>query len=168
MDDLLRSLSGAGGDQASPNPAAAFSGLSGAIQSSGGIDGLMTKMRAGGLGGAVDSWVSPGENQSVDPTQLGQALGPDTVSSLSAGSGIDIAALLPMLAAFLPQIIDMLTPDGQVPSGGLNQTNGGGLPDLGGLLGGLLGGSGAGAGTSAGGPDLGGLLGGLLGGKPDR
>ena len=26
-----------------------------------------------------------------------------------------------MLAAFLPQIIDMLTPDGNVPSGGLDQ-----------------------------------------------
>ncbi|MBA3234387.1 MAG: DUF937 domain-containing protein [Chloroflexi bacterium] len=172
MDDLLRGLSGTGGDPASPHPAAAFAGLSGAVQGSGGIDGLLAKMRAGGLGGTVDSWVSPGPNEPVDPAQLGQALGPDTVSRLSAGSGIDIAALLPMLAAFLPQIIDMLTPDGQVPSGGLNQATGGGLPDLGGLLGGLLGGGGAGSGTSAtgtgAGPDLGDVLGGLLGGKPDR
>ncbi len=170
MDDLLRGLSGAGSDPGSPHPAAAFAGLSGAIEGSGGIDGLLAKMRAGGLGGAVNSWVSPGANEPVDPAQLGQALGPDTVSSLSAGSGIDIGALLPMLAAFLPQIIDMLTPNGQVPSGGLNQATGGGLPDLGGLLGGLLGGSGTGAGTtgSGAGPDLGGLLGGLLGGKPDR
>ena len=56
-------------------------------------------------------------NQPVDPQRLGQALGPDTVQRLSAGSGIDIAALLPMLAMFLPQIIDMLTPDGTTPAG---------------------------------------------------
>ena len=62
---------------------------------------------------------------------------------------------------FLPQIINMLTPDGRVPSGGLNSATGGGLGDIGGMLGGLLGGSGGGS------PDLGGLLGGMLGGdKP--
>ena len=44
-----------------------------------------------------------------------------------------------MLAAFLPQIIDSLTPDGTVPSGGLDQAAGS-LPDLGGIIGGLLGG----------------------------
>jgi hypothetical protein len=41
-----------------------------------------------------------------------------------------------MLATFLPQIVDMLTPDGQTPPGGLNSAAGS-LPDLGGLLGGL-------------------------------
>ena len=41
-----------------------------------------------------------------------------------------------MLAAFLPQIVDMLTPNGQAPAGGLNGAAGS-LPDLGGLIGGL-------------------------------
>ena len=63
-----------------------------------------------------------------------------------------------MLAAFLPQIVNMLTPDGSMPSGGLNGAAGG-MPDLGGLLGGLTGGTGSGS------PDLGNVLGGLLGGK---
>jgi hypothetical protein len=98
----------------------------------------------------------------VDPQALGAALGPDTVQKLSAGSGLDIATLLPMLAAFLPQIIDMLTPDGAVPSGGLNDAASAVPGDIGGMLGGLLGGSGA-----AGGADLGSVLGGLLSGdKP--
>ena len=87
----------------------------------GGLDGLLAKLRAGGLGDAVDSWESTGPNQPVDPDQLGSALGPDTVQRLSSGSGLDIGQLLPMLAMFLPQIIDMLTPDGKVPSGGLNR-----------------------------------------------
>jgi uncharacterized protein YidB (DUF937 family) len=112
-----------------------------AVEGAGGIDGLLGKLRPGGLGDAVDSWVSTGPNQDVEPAALGQALGPETLQQLSTGSGVDVGQLLPMLAAFLPQIVDMLTPDGAVPSGGLDGAAGS-LPNLGGLLGGLLGGTG--------------------------
>jgi hypothetical protein len=80
---------------------------------------------------------------------------------------LDISALLPLLAAFLPQIINMLTPDGKVPAGGLNGAAQGGLGDLGGMLGGLLGGAGGtgGAGATGGIEDI---LGGMLGGAKDR
>lgn len=175
MDDLSKLSAGLEGGVGGGDPA---SGLTGAIAQSGGLDGLLDQLRQGGLGSEVDSWVSTGPNQPVDPQRLGSALGPDTVQRLSAGSGLDIAALLPMLAAFLPQIIDMLTPDGNVPAGGLGGAGGsGGVPDLGGLLGGLggmLGGAGAsgagGAGGAGTGPaggldDLLGGLGGLLGGS---
>ena len=158
MDDLTKSASDAAGGvatQAGIDPAA-LSGLQGAIQQEGGIDGLIAKMRAGGLGPQIDSWESTGENQPVQPDQLQQALGPDTVQRLSAGSGLDIAKLLPLLVAFLPQIIDMLTPDGKVPDGGLNQAAQG--TDIGGLIGGLLGGD---TGGSTGG--LGGMIGSITG-----
>jgi uncharacterized protein YidB (DUF937 family) len=157
MDDISKMLNQAGAS-GTGDPTAALGGLSQAIQGAGGIDGILDKLRAGGLGGAVDSWVSTGPNQPVAPEALGQALGPDTVQQLSSGSGIDIGQLLPMLAAFLPQIVNMLTPDGSMPSGGLNGAAGG-MPDLGGLLGSPTGGTGSGS------PDLGSVLGGLLGGK---
>jgi uncharacterized protein YidB (DUF937 family) len=134
-------------------------GLQGAILQEGGIDGLMTRLRDGGLGAQVDSWVSSGENQPVGPDRLQQALGPDTVQRLSASSGLNISQLLPMLAMFLPQIINMLTPDGHVPSGGLNQAAG--QMDVGSLIGGLLGGAG-GAGGAGGLDELLGGLGGMF------
>lgn len=159
MDDPTNPLTTtAGGD-----PTAAVAGLDQAIQQAGGLDGILGKLRAGGLGDEVDSWVSTGTNAPVEPDRLATALGPDTVQKLSAGSGLDIKQLLPLLAMFLPQIINALTPNGQVPSGGLNGATGGGLGDLGGMLGGLLGG-----GTGSGSPDLGGLLGGILGGDKPR
>jgi len=164
MDDLSnlsRGLGSAGG----ADVGASMGGLATAIQEGGGIDGLIAKLRAGGLGDAVDSWVSTGENQQVDPQRLGAALGPDTVQQLSNGSGLDISALLPLLAAFLPQLVNMLTPNGQTPAGGLDQAAGsGGLGDLGGLLGGLMGGSAGGASIE----DVLGGLGGLLGGDKGR
>ncbi len=140
MDDLSKlsqSLGSAGGAQVG----ATMGDLAGAIQETGGIDGLVDRLRQGGLGDEVNSWVSTGANQPVDPNRLGAALGPDTVQRLSTGTGLDMAALLPLLAAFLPQLINMLTPNGQTPAGGLDSAAGsGGLGDLGGLLGGLMGG----------------------------
>jgi uncharacterized protein YidB (DUF937 family) len=159
MDDLtkLASEQGGGAATAATLDPAALAGLQSAVQQEGGIDGLMAKLKAGGLGGQVDSWVGTGENQPVEPAQLEQALGPDTVQRLSSGSGLDVGKLLPLLAMFLPQIINMLTPNGNVPSGGLNGAAAN--TDLTGMLGGLLGGAG-GTGGSGG---LGGVLGSLTG-----
>jgi uncharacterized protein YidB (DUF937 family) len=120
------------------DPAKLTTAVSELFQSKGGVDGLISTLRAGGLGGVVDSWVSTGSNQPVEPQQLGAALGPDSTQQLAAKTGLSVQQLLPILAAFLPMIIDHLTPGGQLPKGGGTGT----LDELGGLLGGLMGGSG--------------------------
>ena len=150
MDDLSKLSTGLGGaGTAAPADPAALAGLTDAIQRSGGLDGLVGRLRQGGLEPEVDSWISTGPNDPVDPQRLGQALGPDTVQQLSSGSGINVSSLLPLLAMFLPQIIDMLTKNGSTPAGGLDEAAQSSMPDLGGLLGGVLGGVlGGGAGTA--------------------
>ena len=165
MTDLSGLMRGLGDSEggAGADPTAALASLAGAIGQEGGLDGLVGKLQEAGLGDAVASWVGGGPNESIDPQRLGAALGDDEVQRLSATSGLDIGALLPMLAAFLPQIVNMLTPDGSVPEGGLNGAAGGTVPDLGGLLGGVLGGAGA-TGGAGGLDDLLGGLGGMLGG----
>ncbi len=168
MDDLGSLLSSVSGEPGGSVDVSKIQGLAGAVQDEGGLDALIGKLQGSGLGGQVDSWVGGGPNEPVDPQQLGAALGDDEVQRLSAKSGIDIGALLPLLAAFLPQIINMLTPQGKVPDGGLNGAADGGMSDLGGLLGGLVGGAGGaagGAGGTAGLDDLLGGLGGMLGGN---
>jgi uncharacterized protein YidB (DUF937 family) len=166
MDDLSSLLQGASGGSGASIGVDQLGSLASAVQAEGGLDGLIGKLQASGLTDQVDSWVGTGPNQAIDPQQLGAALGPDEVQRLSTNSGIDIGALLPLLAAFLPQIINMLTPQGQVPSGGLDQAAQGQMPDLGGLLGGLMGATGgAGDPGAAGLDDLLGGLGGLLGGN---
>jgi uncharacterized protein YidB (DUF937 family) len=165
VDDLSKLMGGLESAGVSGSQADSLGGLAAAVREGGGLDGLMAKLQAGGLGDAAASWVGTGPNQAVDPQRLGDALGPETVDRLSAGSGMSVAALLPMLAAFLPQIIDMLTPHGTVPAGGLNGAARGASGDIGGMLGGLLGAAGGtGNAAGAGGPDLGAMLGGLMGG----
>ena len=143
--DLSNQLGDAAAEGAQVDPNRLISGVQEVFASKGGVEGLTSSLRAGGLGGVVDSWISTGSNQPVDPQQLGAALGPDTVNQLSAKTGLSIETLLPLLAAFLPMIIDHLTPDGQVPPGGAAP----GEADIGDLLGGILGGG----------------LGGILGGR---
>jgi len=70
----------------------------------------------------------------ISPDQLGGVLGGDKVSEMASQLGVDQGDLLGQLSQMLPQVVDKLTPNGQVPQ----QVDLGGLGDLGGLLGGLL------------------------------
>ena len=118
----------------------------------GGLAGLVNKMQQSGLGDVANSWVGTGENQAIAPDQLGNVLGGDMISGLSKQLGMNQGDLLGQLSQMLPQVVDKLTPNGQVPQG-----------DIGNILGSLLGGGQAGgqpAGAGMG--DLVGMLGGLL------
>ena len=137
MDDLGKMLGGVtGGTSGSGDIAGAIGGL---VGGEGGLGGLVGQLQQGGLGDAVSSWVGTGPNKQVDPGALGAALGPEKVQAVADQAGIDVGALLPMLAGVLPTVVDALTPDGQVPSGDAAA----GL-DIGGLLQGLGGAANAG------------------------
>jgi len=82
----------------------------------GGLSDLIGKLTAGGAGAHVNSWVGPGENQPIQPGQLGSALGGDALSQLSARTGMSQQELLNQLALVLPQLINKLTPNGRVPT----------------------------------------------------
>lgn len=153
MDDLGKMLGSLGGGTAGAGGTGDIAGaLGGLIGTEGGLDGLLGQLQAGGLGEQVQSWVGTGPNEPVDPDQLASALGPDKVNQLASQTGIDVGALLPMLAAALPTIINALTPDGTVPAG-----NGASGFDLGNVLGGPGGSAPSGSGSSV--PDIGSILG---------
>ncbi len=158
LDTVIGALGQGQGGGAGGNPQAALisavigmlgqgGGQAGGL---GGLAGLVAKMQQGGLGDVAASWVGTGQNLPVSPEQLGSVLGGDAIGSLSSQLGMKQGDLLGQLAQLLPQVVDKLTPQGQIPEG-----------DIGGLLAGLTGGQGGPAGGGA--PDLMGLLGGLLG-----
>jgi uncharacterized protein YidB (DUF937 family) len=154
MDDLGKMLGGLSGGQGGAGGTGDIAGaIGGLVGGSGGLGGLVGQLQQAGLGDAVSSWVGTGPNQAVDPATLGAALGPEKVQAVAEQSGIDVGALLPMLAGALPTIVDALTPDGQVPSGDAAA----GL-DIGGILQGLGGAANAGPDSPLG--QLGKMLGG--------
>lgn len=100
----------------------------------GGLSGLINIFQSKGLGDVVSSWVGTGQNQAISGEQLHSALGSDTITALAKQLGFSPEMLTGQLAQMLPQVVDKLTPDGQVPA-----DNGAGAGDLlGGALGGLL------------------------------
>ena len=80
----------------------------------GGLSGLVEKLKAGGLGEQVASWIGAGGNLPVSAEQIQAALGSGVVADLAAKAGIDPAAISGQVASLLPGLIDKLTPDGQV------------------------------------------------------
>ena len=82
----------------------------------GGLSGLVNTLTNAGAGPQVNSWVANGPNQQIDPSHLGQALGPDVLSQLSARSGLSQQQLVEGLAQVLPQLINRLTPQGRLPT----------------------------------------------------
>jgi uncharacterized protein YidB (DUF937 family) len=82
----------------------------------GGLNDLIGRLTAGGVGPHVNSWVGPGANQPVQPGQLGGALGQDVLNELSQRTGMSQQELLNQLALVLPQLINHLTPNGRVPT----------------------------------------------------
>lgn len=116
----------------------------------GGLAGLVAKFQQSGLGDVAASWVGTGQNQAISPDQLGGVLGNDTIAGMAQQMGMNQGDLLGQLSQMLPQVVDKLTPNGQIPQG-----------DIGGILGSMLGGSQGGA-PAGGLGDLAGMLGGLL------
>ena len=73
------------------------------------------RFQQGGFGEVLNSWVGTGQNQPIDPGDLSQILGRDRVNQMSQGAGVPPQQGSSVLAVLLPEIIDRLTPQGQVP-----------------------------------------------------
>src|SRR6516164_3373228 len=82
----------------------------------GGLGGLVNKLQQGGLGDVVNSWVGSGQNQPVSPGQLGSALGPGVIKTLSQMTGISEDDLTKQLSQVLPGVVNGLTPNGRLPT----------------------------------------------------
>jgi len=152
LDEILKQAGGAGGtgrsqagagagalgsiaEMVMKNPqiiAAALSMLNPKDTSVGGGGGLADVIGAfnkGGLGDVMSSWVGGGPNKPVDPGALANVLGPDVLGQFAQKAGLGQGDAGSVLASVLPELINQMTPQGQVPQGNA----------LDGMLGSLLG-----------------------------
>ena len=98
-----------------------LSGVMGMIDRAGGFPALLQQLKNGGLADQVASWVGAGENQAVSGDQIKDALGDENIQQIAQHAGIEPEHASTGLAQLLPQIIDKLTQNGQVPQGELLQ-----------------------------------------------
>src|SRR5262249_21199251 len=71
-----------------------------------GLSDLIGKLTAGGAAPQVNSWIGSGQNQPIQPGQLGGALGQNVLNELSQRTGMSQQELLNQLSVALPQVIN--------------------------------------------------------------
>ena len=108
---LLGSL-GSGDQQQGHGLLAAAMGM---VQQNGGLTGVLDKFRQNGMGQHADSWVNTGANMGVSADQVQQALGPSAIGQIASKLGISTGQAGSAMAQILPELINHLTPNGQVP-----------------------------------------------------
>lgn len=111
--DQLGSVLGQGGGND------AMSAISNLIDQHGGLSGLLQTLQNGGLSEVVASWVGTGANQPISAEALQQALGNEQISQIAASLGLSPDQAAASLAQLLPQVVDKLTPNGNIEPGGL-------------------------------------------------
>jgi len=85
------------------------------LQQNGGLQGVLAKFQQAGYGAQANSWVSTGQNQPINADVLSQVLGHGQLGQIAQQLGMSHGDAAGGLASLLPQMIDKMTPQGQVP-----------------------------------------------------
>jgi len=102
MGDILGQVLGGG----------ASGGSSGGM---GGLGGLLEQMQRAGYGEQARSWVGTGQNMPVSPDVLGQIFGQGGIEEIARQAGVTPQEASTGLSELLPEVVNQVTPDGQVP-----------------------------------------------------
>jgi len=109
------------GQQADPLMQILGSLLSG---QNGGLAGLIQQFQKAGFGDQAASWVGRGENQPISLEQLMQVFGAGDMQRMAASAGLDEQQFGGRLAELLPQAVDQMTPNGELPEGDVDDALG--------------------------------------------
>jgi uncharacterized protein YidB (DUF937 family) len=85
------------------------------LQQNGGLEGILGKFRESGLSQQAGSWVGTGQNMNISADQFQQVFGSSTISDLASRLGISEQEAGSEMAQLLPEVINRLTPEGQLP-----------------------------------------------------
>jgi uncharacterized protein YidB (DUF937 family) len=80
------------------------------------LSNITQKFRESGLDEQVSSWISKGQNLPVVGEQIERALGHDTVAGIASKLGITPDQAADEMAEAMPEVVDEMTPDGQLPA----------------------------------------------------
>ncbi|MEU8527841.1 YidB family protein [Streptomyces sp. NPDC048629] len=110
LGSLLGALMrGQGGSSAGAAPGSA----AGAGNPLGGLLDLLTRS---GLVDQAQSWIGSGQNKPVSGDEIARALPDETLRQVAQESGVSPQQAADEIARSLPQVVDKLTPNGQVPT----------------------------------------------------
>jgi len=117
LDEIVKGLAGKflGGGGGTQNPLLDIALNLLTNPQTGGLGGLVDTFKNKGLGDIMSSWISTGQNLPISSDQIQQVLGSDLIQQLAKKLGASNADVSGGLANLLPDLIDKLTPKGQLP-----------------------------------------------------
>lgn len=86
------------------------------VSSSGGLQGLTSTLASHGMEQQVQSWVGRGQNQPVSGSQIQGAIDPIQVNSMARQAGLSPEETCDQVAKAVPELVDQVTPQGQMPA----------------------------------------------------
>jgi uncharacterized protein YidB (DUF937 family) len=84
------------------------------LQQQGGLGGVLGKFREAGMADQADSWVGTGQNMNISPNQLEQVFGSGALSDIASKLGVSQDQAGTAMSQVMPELINQLTPQGQV------------------------------------------------------
>jgi len=113
LDGLLQNVLGASAEQGQGSMIQAALQV---LQQNGGLPGILSKFEHGGMADHVGSWVGTGANMPICCAQLQESMGSGSIGEIAQRLGLSHADASSGLAQVLPNLIDKLTPTGQIPA----------------------------------------------------
>ena len=117
LDQIVKGLAGKflGGSAGTQNPLLDIALNLLTNPQTGGLEGLMETFKSKGLNDIISSWVSTGQNLPISGNQIQDILGSDLIQQFAKKLGASNQDVSGGLANLLPDLIDKLTPTGQLP-----------------------------------------------------
>jgi uncharacterized protein YidB (DUF937 family) len=117
LDQIVKGLAGKflGGSAGTQNPLLDIALSLLTNPKTGGLEGLMETFKGKGLNDVMSSWVSTGQNLPISGKQIQDVLGSDLIQQFAKKLGASNQDVSGGLANLLPDLIDKLTPAGQLP-----------------------------------------------------
>jgi uncharacterized protein YidB (DUF937 family) len=85
------------------------------VQRNGGMGAVLEKFKQKGFDRQAKSWVSTGANDAVDEKAVEQVVGQDELRAMAQRLGVPEEQVAQAFAEIMPEMVDKLTPDGQLP-----------------------------------------------------
>ena len=76
---------------------------------------LVNMFKSSGLGDQVQSWLSTGSNQAIQGADIAKVFGQERLTQIAQTLGVDHQQASAQLAEALPNFIDKLSPNGELP-----------------------------------------------------
>jgi uncharacterized protein YidB (DUF937 family) len=93
---------------------AALAPMVGQFISGGGLSKMIDGFQSAGMQDKVDSWVSTGENQSLSAGDVQQAVSQEQIDRVAERLGISQEEAAGVIAEVLPNLVDKVSPAGQL------------------------------------------------------